>query len=1197
MEALLGGLGLGIGASNSGFNGNSCGFVADLQDRLRSLFVTHVAESRADHISATFELRSTTVFFVPSVEPENDAGENGATADSLLGGARASVAPNTPGLGSQSTRQITAIDTLINQPSDNHALQMSVAKHITASLAEVDSSSWTVRQVSRGEQGWTFTYICKDSWQAWSRQTSKNPAKSVIGEWSNKDGPDSINMSRPAFDCRGSLTIAFVKSSRSIQVKYDHTPIHKTVAQLAEIVIPPPPAPVPRTPAAPRRAPKPPKEPKQPKPPKEPKAPKEPRTRIPKTPGTARRRKRQTEEGAPDGEGSKPKKRRKKEPDAAGQGANVHPPEMPGALPVGQASQRPLYNSNGQESEDPDGGQQNSYSSYPEGLVGSSAANGATSRSDSGAVSVNGGVHSHSILNLPEGEAARRREVAIKLLSDQDVDPSTLSPEQFSIFANQSPDLQKESLAMLVRYGAERLRIVHPTKDATSSGQSTPSQAGDQAMASPVSAKGASPSPASASKPKRSRKKKSDVPSAAPEESIEAVAPPATAGNREQKPTRGSCESCRDSKTKCDKRKPSCSQCLGSGASCYYPLAKPRPSRVSKAELEHETPEPVAVEEEEEPDDLGSPGFGNEPETLPPPPAPVSPPIQEHHSFSQPSNLYEQSASLNFPHTGNNTALEPPQASISPAAMEYMPTSNTSMRDYTYSHPPPPPPPPPPQPPPQPQPQPSPVAVPEQHHTPPVQQNPQTNFGAPRTRSRRSLPSAQPAHNNTSNESSTGAQDSWQQQQQHQQQQTAPQPMPQPMAQPIPPPAPAPAPVSKPSPRSSRAKRPAQASVPLAYDDLRQTPSWPAPALSTPQPATQSAAQASNQPAQTSPYLANARTTRTSSRQSNRAQTRTPVQNVSTTTLSQPPAQHTLAENTGYPSNAGVTDSNSASSYNTYTQYPAARAETSSTNRVAYDQYTNNNQPSAVSSSYSSYDNYNARPNNTSSSTTLSNPVSQTAAAPYSTSTTAAPSASQWGATSSGSSRNTQSYNTNQSASTTRPYNVAASNTQQSQTLQGFNVRPPPPPTVQTRSSTSAYNHQQHQQQQPAPPAQPQSQVHTRSQSQQQRHDYNSYSNQPQQQQPQHNNNSSSSNHSNNQNWFGFSGASNSTPSSYSSTSASANTAYPNSGSHAHGSAAASYSQAQTSHHRSMNLSGHTYSSIDGGDQALYDLLRTNPAG
>lgn len=66
-------------------------------------------------------------------------------------------------------------------------------------------------------------------------------------------------------------------------------------------------------------------------------------------------------------------------------------------------------------------------------------------------------------LNLSPEEAARRRDAATKLLADAGVDPESLSTEQFNIFANQSPDLQKESLSMLAKYGAERLRIVHPS--------------------------------------------------------------------------------------------------------------------------------------------------------------------------------------------------------------------------------------------------------------------------------------------------------------------------------------------------------------------------------------------------------------------------------------------------------------------------------------------------------------------------------------------------------------------------------------------------------------------------------------------------------------------------------------------------------------------------------------------------------------
>ena len=186
MEALL-------GASQSN---PSCGSVAELQARLRDLFSTRVTETRADHISVTFEIRATAVFDIPIADSENAALGNASNIDPLLGGARPSVAPVEDGSGGQATRRVNAIDSIINQPHDDPALQTSIVRHIIASLGQVGESSWIVRQVSRAEQGWTFTYICKDSWQAWSRQASKHPAKMAVGEWSEKGGQDPAHLGR-----------------------------------------------------------------------------------------------------------------------------------------------------------------------------------------------------------------------------------------------------------------------------------------------------------------------------------------------------------------------------------------------------------------------------------------------------------------------------------------------------------------------------------------------------------------------------------------------------------------------------------------------------------------------------------------------------------------------------------------------------------------------------------------------------------------------------------------------------------------------------------------------------------------------------------------------------------------------------------------------------------------------------------------
>ena len=137
-------------------------------------------------------------------------------------------------------------------------------------------------------------------------------------------------------------------------------------------------------------------------------------------------------------------------------------------------------------------------------------------------------------LNLPPGEAERRTDVASKLLSDAGIEPANLSQEQFSIFANQSPDLQKESLAMLVKYGAERLRIVHPNKDVTPA----------------PSAVATNGNPEASTKSKRPRKKKSNAGGGEGDENLVAGNETPTVKVSHPRQTRGKCEGCRARKLK-----------------------------------------------------------------------------------------------------------------------------------------------------------------------------------------------------------------------------------------------------------------------------------------------------------------------------------------------------------------------------------------------------------------------------------------------------------------------------------------------------------------------------------------------------------------------------------------------------------------------------------------------------------------------
>lgn len=166
----------------------SCKSTEDLQLQFQNLREAKVTESKAHHLSATFELSSTAVFQVPE-EPDKDVQNHDADAPGSPDATpEAVVNENAP----RPTRNITAHDALMNQPADDPALQRAVAKHIITSLGAKDGSSWSVRTMSRGATGWTFQYICKNSTLAWKRQNAKHASKVLIAESSGKDGVDPV---------------------------------------------------------------------------------------------------------------------------------------------------------------------------------------------------------------------------------------------------------------------------------------------------------------------------------------------------------------------------------------------------------------------------------------------------------------------------------------------------------------------------------------------------------------------------------------------------------------------------------------------------------------------------------------------------------------------------------------------------------------------------------------------------------------------------------------------------------------------------------------------------------------------------------------------------------------------------------------------------------------------------------------------
>ncbi|KAF0329894.1 C6 finger domain-containing protein [Colletotrichum asianum] len=967
----------------------------DLPAQLQQDLETKRTPTRCEHVSVTFDVPSTVEFAIR--ESDGDAQEN---IDPALSGFRSQTVEG------QQVKVVRAYDAIIQQPHDNPAMQRAVAKHIVALLSTVDESNWVVREVSRGPYGWTFTYMCKDSMAMWNRQNGKTASKSLIGEYSQQE-LDPVISGRPAFDCRGTLTIAFSKNSRTINVKYEHSPLHKTVGEMIEHFrpLPPAPPPVPLIPAGDKK--------------------KTPRKRkveynedgTPKEPKRKRKSAAVNEDGTP----AQPKKKRKKKSDANAAEASA------------------------------DGG---------------GAADSTVMTKADAAVQSN--LHSQANLNVPPAEAARRREVAIRMLSDNGVDPETLSTEQFSIFANQSPDLQKESLSMLVKYGAERLRIVHPNDAAASSSTNASSTPPQPAVLEEPAASSESETP---TKPKKKASRKSKTTTELEEELV-----PAPEGTPMKMISRGSCIGCRIGKLKCDRTKPTCDVCEEGGRDCQYPLVKSAATKKkstltavqvvsddeddAEADAEPE-PEPVPEPQEEpEPDDIETIDYtSNMPvANMLTPAADTS--TQDYFN-SGPSDLtYGQGSSNDMGLSHAVNTYPEPSATVSftdqhAVSSSYTQPALTQTANYT-------------QPTMDTTPYTQPAVAETVSYTQPAAKSPRASRTS--TATRRSLPSGARTSTTESAVPLPSYAQNWA---------TSP------------PKAPAntvsPTMTTRQQPRSS-SRRSTQTPVQAAtqqssFNTTQQTAAHAAiqqqQQQHRPSPTPQVAQSVT--PAQVSPFQAPVQTARAKSRAGHRASTRTPVNTDPRPT----PSHHTVQQST-------TVDTQPMGNVSGYSNYNTKYSATSNNNaasdmRLAYEPYTAQT-TSATTSTYPSYDNTYDRSSTAQNTNIAYTPTNNSRSSQYQT-------------------RSSQSYNNTTPAASS--YSQTPTTTQQqTASLQSFNMRASATGT-HTRSASAKYQQQQQQQQQ------------SQQQQPQQTQSYGSYSSQTQQQSAQPDQHS----------WYGFgSSATSSTP-------------------------------------------------------------------
>ncbi|KAJ6787155.1 hypothetical protein PWT90_09176 [Aphanocladium album] len=463
----------------------ACASLDEVQSRFRDVYDGKVTETRAEHMKVSIEIGPSTQFTIFESQGEN-------------------VDP--------SLSRVSGREALVSQPQQNPTTQYAVAQEILTAIGNIDNSSWSRTDEARKTQGWVFTYVCNHSWQQWTRHGKATQTHAIL-DYSQKE-LDFTSRARPAFDCRGSVTITFSKGNSAITVNYSHTPLHRTVGEIYDLFKPPPPPP--------RRA-----------------------VTKKKAPGSAKksntpRRKRAAT--GPDGAPAPKKPRSRPKKGAKNQLSRAELVPMTDGFSSANGTTTVTAN---------DAADHVALAALTAATASEPVPNGAASEAPR---------NNTTSLNVSPEEVVRRREVAIKKLTNAGINPATLTADQFSIFSNQSPEVQSESLNMIVRYGAERLHIVHPTrKDSPRSTASqpdaettavNPNRLGNDSASDTAGPNGAATE--SSGTPKKTQKAKAGT------------------------------------KSRCSKDKPSCTVCQKSGLTCEYPARKLKERKSAAIVIEDE---------------------------------------------------------------------------------------------------------------------------------------------------------------------------------------------------------------------------------------------------------------------------------------------------------------------------------------------------------------------------------------------------------------------------------------------------------------------------------------------------------------------------------------------------------------------------------------------------------------------------------
>lgn len=181
MESLL-------GAASSDVS--QCRSADDMKGWMSRLFAGKLSPTRAEHVSASFEIASDVVLDLGAATHSGGAQSDAATGDRVAGDGPPGPVGGT-GLNAAVRSLVTIRDVVMNQPTGNPIMQQAVATFIVMSMREADGSTWEARSATHAGQGWTLTCACRSSMQCWLQAHARC---NTVGLSSMGDMRDLVNL-------------------------------------------------------------------------------------------------------------------------------------------------------------------------------------------------------------------------------------------------------------------------------------------------------------------------------------------------------------------------------------------------------------------------------------------------------------------------------------------------------------------------------------------------------------------------------------------------------------------------------------------------------------------------------------------------------------------------------------------------------------------------------------------------------------------------------------------------------------------------------------------------------------------------------------------------------------------------------------------------------------------------------------------